>query len=237
MGKKKGKKEKGQGGAEKGNCGGCQCVRLPDPGTTDSSRDIWLLKECIDHCPTSSMGHTINAYPAKNLLFPMFALWARSPARNLQIFSRLKTSSLGNFALSGIIYLDWWLNPGKMVILMIVCLSSSCFLPIIFTSTIPSLSNSKHIVPIVSNLYCSKSPHWCILSFSWGSNTSSAWNPWVSQAHFWCRAVCKQIQVQGTLARAPHWVAGSIFRPWVISESLYNCFKEMQKPAATEYGG
>lgn len=150
---KKGKKEKGQGGAEKGNCGGCQWVRLPDPGTTDSSRDIWLLKECIDHCPTSSMGHTINSCRAKHLLFPMFALWARSPARNLQIFSRLKTSGLGNFALSGIIYLDWWLNPGKMVILVIVCLSSSCFLPIIFTSTIPSLSNSKHeLIYIVPNL-------------------------------------------------------------------------------------
>lgn len=69
----RGKKDKGQGGEEKGSCGGCWCVRLPDPDTTGCSRDIWLLEKCIEYCPTSSVGHTINACPAQHVLFPMFA--------------------------------------------------------------------------------------------------------------------------------------------------------------------
>lgn len=45
-------------------------MRLPDRGTTGSDR---LLEKCIDHCPTSSMGHPLNAHPAKHVLFLMLS--------------------------------------------------------------------------------------------------------------------------------------------------------------------
>lgn len=102
-------------------------------------------------------------------------------------FPDCKTSGLGNFALSGITYPEWWLNPVKMVILMIVYMSCSCF------SNFFCIYCSKSIqFQTGTNLYCSKSPHWCILSFSWGTDPPRAWNPCVSQTHFWCIAACNQ---------------------------------------------